>query len=245
MLKTLDKGLQVLELFLETEQKNLSLAEVAGKLDLNKTVAFRILQTLKARSFLIQEKDKRFRLGTKLFLFQEVINNLWDIKELAHEEMVNLSNSTRESVFLNILSDDLHSICIHKIEGPQAIKVSFALGTEIPLHAGASGQVLLAFLPPETQDKYFEREMVSFTPATLVAKEDVIKRCKSIKSNGHAISIGEVDMGIMAMAAPLTGKNGKVVAGLTLACPQARVDKDRKKELLSKLLSSADKINSL
>ncbi len=246
MLKTLEKGLKVLELFLQTGQKTLSLAEVSRELDLNKTIAFRILQTLKANDFLTQESDKSFRLGTKLFLFQEAINNLWSIKDLAHEEMVRMTRVSNESVFLNILSDDnLHSICIHKVEGEQSIKVSFALGREIPLYAGASSQVILAHLPPQLQERVWEGSIKPFTARTLISPEELKERCREIKEQGYSITEGEVDPGIVALAAPLTGSNGKVIAGLTLACPQHRVDDKRKQELLDLLLASARRINAM
>ena len=60
-LQTAGRTLEVLQLFLEGE--SLSLTAVARRMELSSTVVYRLLYTLTAHGFLIQDEDKSYRVG--------------------------------------------------------------------------------------------------------------------------------------------------------------------------------------
>lgn len=65
LLKSLEKSLDVLDIFVECNT-GLTLKEIAARTDLNTSTAFRIVNTLERRQYLTRnEASKQYRLGPK------------------------------------------------------------------------------------------------------------------------------------------------------------------------------------
>ncbi|MFJ5760796.1 IclR family transcriptional regulator [Neobacillus sp. NPDC093182] len=236
--RTLENGLDMLFQF--TEQKPvLSVKDIVAELDLPRSTAYRLLETLKNKKLIQESGPGRYRLGLSILQLAKVATVGMELVTLALSAMEELSKETDETVILTGLIDD-RAICIDRIESTQPIKLTFERGRVQPLHVGASAKILLAFLDEDKQrdiiDKLWRNGMI-------VDRNEYKKRLSNIKEEGFAISNEEIDLGAWAVAVPIFGVSGNILAGITVAGPKFRIDNEKEKRIIDKLQLFADELN--
>jgi DNA-binding IclR family transcriptional regulator len=95
----------------------------------------------------------------------------------------------------------------------------------MPLYAGASGKVLLAFGPEELSERIIRSKKLKAITASTITDPDVLEReIISIKEKGYAISKGENVTGANAIAAPVMDYNQKLIGAIGIAAPTNRLN---------------------
>jgi DNA-binding IclR family transcriptional regulator len=89
--------------------------------------------------------------------------------------------------------------------------------TILPAHATALGKALLAHAPPPVVQQVLDAGLPSYTPQTLTTAWQVHAALAATRRKGMAISRWEQRMGECAIAVPVFGPHGGVVAALELA----------------------------
>jgi DNA-binding IclR family transcriptional regulator len=89
------------------------------------------------------------------------------------------------------------------------------VGRSVPFSRAANGKCFLAFGVGEVE----EREL--------------------IRRRGYATSIDELEVGLSALAAPVLGSDGVVVAALSISGPTSRLTSERMEQLAPLLSSEA------
>jgi DNA-binding IclR family transcriptional regulator len=108
----------------------------------------------------------------------------------------------------------LEGIVLHVVETEQqAVRLSYARFRRAPMHLGASGKILAAYLEPA------ERARLVAAASTPGLEEQL----DQIRAQGFAFTAGELDEGAAAVAAPVLDRRGRIAAGLSVAGPQQRV----------------------
>src|SRR5581483_10131489 len=108
------------------------------------------------------------------------------------------------------------------------------VGDELPLWAGASAKVLLSDAPEALLARVArrspggDRHLATLREWTAAARRD-----------GYAVSHGEREEGLSAVAVPVTGRSGAVVAALALSGPTLRFTADRVPEFAADLKAAA------
>ncbi len=116
------------------------------------------------------------------------------------------------------------AVCLHEVESSQALRVTIAPTTSLPLESGAFGKALLAFAPPEILEEILGSEpaLASLVgPAAVVDPERLRAELADIVTSGVARSVGEVVSGSVAVAAPIFREDG-IVAAIGVIGPEAR-----------------------
>jgi DNA-binding IclR family transcriptional regulator len=101
----------------------------------------------------------------------------------------------------------------------------FRAGATLPLHATALGKALLAFAPSQTVAQA-TRRLPAHTARTLTSPERLHRELHLIRRIGFARSRGEFLAGDHALAAPVFGPGGTVLAALELQVHDRRSDVD-------------------
>ena len=214
-LKTVNRALDVLLLF-DEEHPEWSVAELSQTLGLHRSIVYRILCTFEQRGVVIRrDTGGRYRLGLKLVELANVVLASMDLRQATHSVMERLARETGESAFLTVASED-ESICIHKIESFQPVRITLTIGGRYPLYAGASNRLLFAYLPTEKTDEMIARGLKQLTPDTITDPDLLREDLAKIRRQGWVFSVGELTPGVAAIAAPLRDSNGEVIAALSI-----------------------------
>lgn len=241
---SLEKAIDILNYFY-SENRALSAQEMSSQLSIPLSTTYKYLDVLLKRGFLSKNPDtKKFFLGLTIFKMGNLVAAKIKPIDVAQRHMKDLANLSGETVTLTIISG-WESLCVEKIESSRRIKLSVAMGDTLPLHAGASSKVLLAF-----QDNAFLDAMIrnvgltKLTENTVTDPDRLKNELKLIRSQGFAYSDSEVDYGARAAAAPVLDSKGRLPAGIAVAGPRDRINDEKAQNLIQSVIESAAKISS-
>lgn len=225
-LQTVNRALQVLDLF-TTRSPEWGATEVAERLGISKSMAYRLLITLSEHGFLQQDpKSKRYRLGLRLLGLGSLVGDQLEVRRIALPIMESLAHSVGETVFLTV-PHQRWAVAVARVEAGPAVHWLMGIGERFPLTSGASNKVLLAFMDPAVQQEVI---------AAAVAEEQVdVDQLRAelarIRAQGYAFSVGEVTYQTAAVAVPILSGTGQLVGGLSVAGPSGRITPERAPDL--------------
>jgi DNA-binding IclR family transcriptional regulator len=227
------RAVQVIEI-LAASHTGFSLADISRQTAIPKSSLFRILAALEQHSIVIQDHDRKiFKLGMKLLDWGNAALEKIDLKTVVHPHLVHLAHETRESYYLAIL-DSSEVIIIDRADTPEIWSMVARLGGRSPVHATASGQVLIADLPPETLDSIIEKTgLRRFTPKTITSSLRLKKRLREVQRQGFSVADAEYKADLCAVSVPIHDHRGKVVAALMTGIQSER---KRKNEVVARLV---------
>lgn len=224
LVRSLDRGLRVLELFSEAHPE-WTVAEIAQALDFPPGSAYRIVHTLELAGFVERSRaNGPVRLGLRLIQLGWLVQRGLDIREIARPIMKRLALEDAGETALLMVPRENVAVCVEVAEGSYPIRPrSIMIGEQRPYHAGAVAMLLLAFLPDNHRERLLTKPLERVTPMTIIDPKRLRTRCAEIRRTGIAYSRDEVIMGTAAVAAPIFDGQGNAVASLGLTGIQERI----------------------
>jgi DNA-binding IclR family transcriptional regulator len=205
---------------------------LARRIGVNPSSASRLLATLEAGGLVEREPGGPYRLGLHLVSLADRVLGRLDVRELARPRLRALVEQTRETATLSVPAGD-EAVTVDFVPGGTSVVSMARMGRASIAHATATGKVLLAFAggEPASLDAYTERTITD--PARL--GEEIAQ----VRAQGWAESEGEREPDLNALAAPVAGREGALVAILAVQGPAARFGAARRREVLPALLAEA------
>ncbi len=234
-------AIDLLEAF-KGENDELGVTELSKKLGLHKNNVFRLLATLESRGYIEQDKQTgNYKLGVKVLeLGQHFIKHLGLLRQ-AHPVMRELLAKCNENIYISVLRGN-GCVYIDGLEANQVVKVTSRIGQRLPLHACASGKVLISF---ETEDELLkifpQEELKKFTANTITSRTELFKQLKEVQKNGYALDLEELDIGVRCVASPIRDYTRKIVGAISISAPSLRMDDEKLKTFFIPLIIEAAK----
>jgi DNA-binding IclR family transcriptional regulator len=132
-------------------------------------------------------------------------------------------------------------VTTHHQTGPDNLSLSYGRGRPMPLLRGALSKCLLAYLPRAQQQRIHKRAQQEETGG----EDDWNTRragWTAIRKQGYAISIGELDPGVVAVAAPIFDAQGSILATVAVVLRKQRYDLINKTQLTELVMDAARRI---
>ena len=238
-LSTLVKCVQILTLFSEATP-TLLVHEIAGLLELPRSTAYRYIAALRSTGLVEPDPENGgYRLGLKILDLAASMQRT-SLHDLALPHMERISSETGETVILCGLRDNV-GICIEKVEGHHALRVSYELGDTYPLHAAATGKAILAFIDGAEQSRVLEAiGLPALTDTTITDPSALRKELAKIRKAGYAESYGESIVGTRGVAAPIFSRIGRVAASIGISAPEHRAGGANRDRIIRLLLAAAE-----
>ncbi|GGL40169.1 IclR family transcriptional regulator [Nocardia jinanensis] len=159
-------------------------------------------------------------LGISLKAFGE-----YSLRDYAETAMQELQRRTNETVHLVSLDGD-SGLVLHRLDSSQPVRAFVPVGTRSPLHATASGQAMLASLPPERARWLLSESLTTYTENTVVDIESLLNRLDEVRARGYAINRAEWRAEVGSISSPILSVDGTAVAALTISIPLNRMSDD-------------------
>lgn len=215
--------------------------EVARSLGVNKSTASRLLSTMHSRGFVGKNRlTGAHRLGAHIArLYQAYVENLRPGREAA-VLVDRLAQESGETVLLTVFQGD-KATYIDKVDSRQPLRTSSRIGDEAPLHCGAAGKSILAFLPDsEKRALLGAARLKRFTSRTIGDRQALFRELDRIRNQGYAISDEEINEGVIGIGVPLLDWRSMPVGALSITAPKSRLTDDRLRELIELLRRAGD-----
>ncbi|MDY3331792.1 MAG: IclR family transcriptional regulator [Pelistega sp.] len=222
---SLSQALQLLQVV--ADHPNTGLSELARISGLNKSRAYRMLCTLAAHNFVIQNENSTYQLGYQLLTLGHIAKSQSSWLTVAESVLEPLVNEFNENLQIRI-RENLEIVQVWRRVSSQPLQVRSEAGNRRPLGAGAAGKVLLAFATEDIQRAFFSTQTAAQT-------SDLQEKIALTKQQGFYISKGDLTEGVCAIAIPLRDMHGECIACLSLSAPISRMPEERIQYMLSRL----------
>ncbi|GAB3164299.1 IclR family transcriptional regulator [Myceligenerans halotolerans] len=222
--QSVDRAVHILELL--GNNGPMGVSEVSRHLGVHRSTAFRLLATLEGRHLVEQESHRGlYRLGLGLLRLAGSVSAQVDLVRDAQACCDALAAQLNETTNASVLDGEA-AINITQALGSQLVAVVRDVGQQTPLHATSTGKVLLAHTPEDVQARLVRGKHERFTPATITEPEALRSELATIREQGWAASHEEWQAGTNAVAVPVRGQGGNVVAALSVTAPNFRMPED-------------------
>ncbi len=231
-----DKVLAILAAFRDTA--TWTLGDLAATQRLPKSTTHRLLQALARAEFVQQLPETgEYALGPATWVLAGRLTHEGNLRSIAISALRKLQQLSGESAFLTAI-DGTQSRCLARVNAEHDVSMLIAEGAANPLYRGASNTVLIAFLP-EIDRRSFLREVLPNT-----SERDDVEAClDEIRRQGYAYSAEELTLGAAAVAVPVWGVGGELIAGISLGAPIHRLSHQKALELLPLLRRASQEVS--
>ncbi len=238
--RTVERTLNILFLIARAPVP-LSLGEVSESTALDKATVLRLLATLEQfRLVQRDEKTRSYSIGSGAWQLYSYYQS--ELKAIAEVHLRKLRDTTGESVSL-VVARGLERVVLMAMEASHELRVVPSLNSVVPVYSGASGKVLMAFLESGKLDSIIQK--TGLRPVhefDVIDRDSFLSSLAKVRRDGYAISIGDVTLGAVAVAAPVFDTEGGVLAVVSLRGPESRLTKERVKKLTPLVVEAAGDI---
>lgn len=240
--QSIEKAVKLLELF-NTTRTELSLTELTALAGAPKPTIHRIANTLEKVGFLRKDKKTRkYSLGIKILELSQLVNEPFEIRNIALPYMQKLRDETNESVHLLVEENNM-GVYIEKVEGNHELRLWTRLGASRPMYAGASRKIVMAYYDDEKFDDYIEKiGLVKFADKSITDPQALKDNLRVLREQGYCVCEGELWKDTTGISAPIFNREGSVIASLSIVLPTSRT-LDKTTELVTRVVYYAGLIS--
>lgn len=216
------RALSILEMLADGPGE-LGVTELGRRLGVHKATASRLVATLAERGLVERSPaTDRYRLGFGLIHLAGAALAGLDLVQHARQILEDLAERTGETVNLAVLDGD-RVLNIDQIAGTRSVVSVSWVGRRTPCHCTSNGKVLLAFLDEGELEPLLAPPLERLTPNTIVDPQRLRTQLAEVRARGYAQTVEELEEGLNAVAAPVHGANGGVVAAVSVSGPAFRL----------------------
>ncbi|HUA05384.1 MAG TPA: IclR family transcriptional regulator [Solirubrobacteraceae bacterium] len=216
---------------------SLGVNELARRIGVNPSTASRLLSTLEAGGLVERSADGPYRLGLKLVALSDRVLGQLDVRERARPWLTWLVEQTGETATLSVPGGG-EAITVDFVPSSSSVVSMARVGRPSVAHATAAGKVMLAFGPAGGS----AGELTAFTDRTITDRRRLAAELDAVRASGIAEAIGEREPDLNALAAPVFGRGGELVAILGLQGPAARLPAATRQTLRAPLRTAAGEL---
>lgn len=215
--------------------------QIARDLDTTPSTVHRILGTFQQRGLIARGSNGEYITGLQLYRICGAISTELSPARVARPHLQELSRECNETTMLGVYDPGLGKMMfIDRVEALHALRYIVEMRQWLPLHAGATGYGILAFLPEADRRRIYDMGLDPLTPSTLVDVEALERELAAVRARGFAHSVGHRTPGAAGFAAPVFDSAGMVCGDVCLTLPSQRfLEGERSAESLGSLVMAA------
>lgn len=223
LLSSVTNALRILRAFTLDEPEK-GIRELAKELELSKSSVQRLIATLTHHGFVAKDPlTQKYRLGVSLLALSHVVTNHLEIHREALPILKQLVDKLGETAHIGILEGN-HVVYLHKVETKHPIRILSDIGKDNPAYCTGCGKAILAYQDREVIEQIIAEGLIPYTDKTITIPEEFREHLKAIKQNGFAVSMEEINEGVVSIAAPIRDYTGHVSAALSIVGPIHRLN---------------------
>jgi IclR family acetate operon transcriptional repressor len=202
---------------------------VAERTGLSLPTVYRLMQAMTEHG-LLEKESTAYRPGMALLHLGGLAANSLELRRVLLPRLQWLNAQTGENAEMHVRRAGAR-IAVEVVLSSQNLRPFVEIGAALPLHVGASGKALLAWLPDGEAEQVAQASWARFggTPSLDVgALQSALSR---VRKRGWSGSDGERSRGVAAVAAPVFDASGQVAATVVLSGPSVRLPAKTRRSL--------------
>lgn len=195
--------------------RSLSLSELAQNSGLPIPTAHRLTTELVAWGALEKTETGRYRIGLRMWEVGSLAPTQQGLRTIALPYMQDLYEATHENVQLAVRDGD-RVVYIDAIAGHRSVGTEARVGGHLPLHVTAVGKIVLAYSEPQLLTSTLAAGLTGYTSFTVTEPSALAQTIQQVRAEQVAYSREEYTYGAIAVAAPVLGSEGELIAALAI-----------------------------
>lgn len=224
----ISKGLAILDCF-ANDRHRLNVSMAAEKTGLTRAAARRHLLTLEYLGYL-EFDGHYFYLTPKVLKFSGAYLSGAQLPKIA-QPLLNLLTQQTSLIYSVMVLDGFEAITIARSAAHQQTDrvnpYGLHLGNRLPAHATSAGKILLSYLTEQQQLEWLDKyPLKRLTKYTYTENEPFLQLLKQVREEEYCYSAEEHELGVHALAVPISNHRADVVAALNIVSPTGRTSKE-------------------
>jgi IclR family transcriptional regulator, acetate operon repressor len=236
--QSVDRAAELMSLVVRADQP-VSFTELVDWTGLPRSTTSRLLHALERHGILERTQDGRYRGGVLFAHYANRFDRVESLAATAQPMLERVAEETDETVNLGVPSGDtvVHAA---QIDSAYILGATNWIDVEVPPHCSALGKVMYAFGALRMPRDPLETK----TAATVRDLATLKRQLGLIREQGFAITRGEFEEGLDALAAPVRNPEGHVVAAIGVSGPSFRLEKSHQR-IGELLVSESDRLSRI
>lgn len=236
--QSVSKALRILQI-LANSNSLLSLSDVATQANMPNSTTHRLLASMRAQDFVrYNPEDRTYGIGLAVLPLARAAREQNNIFKMAEPILKKLVSEVNELATLVLLSGNVATYSL-MAKSERSLTLTATMGEIVPLHATASGKVLLAHFTESALESVLYKSLESYTTHTITNPIRLREELSIIRSKGFAIDNEEREIGLRCIAAPVYDHMGLVVAAIGMSGPTRRITAEKEEELIRSTIAAA------
>jgi DNA-binding IclR family transcriptional regulator len=234
------RALDVLAWIADHRPDPLAVRQIARDLDTTPTTVHRILRTFEQRGLVARGTSGEYVVGLELYRICASVAEDLSLTRIAHPHLQALAEQCNETTIFGMYDSARgQMIFADRVESLHPVRYIAGMHNWIPLHAGATGLAILAFLPETERRRIYEAGLAAQTPETIVSVDALEAELELIRRQGYAHSAGQRTPGAAAFGAPVFDSAGNVCGDLCVTLPVHRLEGVSRDTIVRLLLAAS------
>ena len=228
---------------LERAPNGLGLKRLVAQSGVTRSTVYRILNSLTAHGLVRQLENSDYVLGSRLLSLADGVGmpSGGRVAKAAQPHLDFVARSLGETAKISIY-DRGHVLVVAVAAGDKQHTLRARVGEQLPIHAGGSSKVLLAFLPEAERLRVYSRPLTQYNDRTLIEPEALEAELSRVREQGWSRDHGEFTASVNSYAAPIRDRSGDVVAAVSIPFLAGR-DAEYEQLVRATTLATADRIS--
>ncbi len=219
LVPALIRASRILEL--AADRGSISFADIQSELNLSKSSAYSLIQTLLHVNWLRRARENnRYSLGLQLFSWGNKALASVDIRDEAMPILRQLVDKVNQTCHLGIL-EGTEAVYLAKVDCSSNLIVRSWAGKRLDLQPSAMGKVLLAWKSEDEVRAILKRNKPQrYTSRAIMDIDAFITYLEEVRKNGYACDDRETTEDVFCIAAPVfSAFENDVVAAISISIP--------------------------
>jgi DNA-binding IclR family transcriptional regulator len=236
------RALALLKAFSD-DRPEVGLTDLARAAGLNKTTAFRMLTALESVGLVTKNHaTDSYRLVPEAIALGGRALRSNPLYLASRPELETLARKTGETATLEVLAG-ADTLILDEVLSHYFVGSMPSIGTRWPAHATSTGKVLLAHLPEDELAACLSERLARPTPDTIATHAALRRELALVRERGYSVADEELEIGFVAVGAPVRNFEGRVIAAISVGGPSIRLTAGRIDALVPLAIQAAGRIS--
>lgn len=238
---SLDRGLQLLQVL--RDYGSLRVTDAAALLNVSRSSAHRLLQTLRYRGFAAQGEDQVYYPGPALEALPAGMAWIGEFRRICGPHMEVLARRSGESSNL-VIRVGSNIRFLHTVKASTTHSTNDRTGIVMPAHTSSGGKALLAELNLEELRTLYLANLPTVTPNVLNEEKfaALVKELDQVRERGFAVNYEETERGVAAVGIALHDQTGRGIGALTISTQTSRFGSQMTSSLFNLVIAAKKEI---
>jgi DNA-binding IclR family transcriptional regulator len=223
-------------------RQGITVTELAQAVGMTRPTAFRLLLSLEQTGF-VDRVDNRYLLGWQVARLGRLADPHSGAVARIQPILDEYAGKLNETFSFAMMRGELAYDVIAEASASRFLNASHVyLGGTYPIHASATGKVLLAELTDDQIAAELPEKLEAYTQHTITNRKALMKELRQVRDQEYAILDDELEEGLFVVACPVRDAAGALVGIVSINGPSQRLKSDRLPDTIDQLRQAASDI---